>query len=439
MPLDGRLRPRPGAPARELQARLGQDGTLHIPNRDPGLRYQVTNLSTASTAWIRARDGYDVDGSRPLRDVMHGDVVRVQARDQHGNVVAATNLRAEMGGQDNRAAYVALDRVRVREGADGVIRIGTRGALTVSEPEATVRFTNPDNAAFLDVQVDRLGRLPTVDATALGLRPGDEVMVAASDGEGNTDFAWAAGKITVAADERDGPNVPGTLFGEVIDPEDGKQGSLGNCPMPAGAMAVAAADPQLVKHLIADNGDGTYTVTLRPPGQKTRDIVVDGELHSRYGKANQKDANGNPINWFPLVEKAYAELVGGYDIMGQGLSVGDVIATLSGRKNTAYFHNVTDADKVWGELVDGYKNQRVMAAGTHPSAAGVNYSGSGVYANHAYSILSVREENGQRLLTLRNPWGSSDGRVLPSDGENDGVFDIPLESYLELYQVTNVC
>jgi hypothetical protein len=53
-------------------------------------------------------------------------------------------------------------------------------------------------------------------------------------------------------------------------------------------------------------------------------------------------------------------------------------------------------------------------------------------ADHAYTILGVTEEGGQKYVQLRNPYGS----LQPAkwgDGHNDGVFKLPLNEFAALY------
>ena len=79
-----------------------------------------------------------------------------------------------------------------------------------------------------------------------------------------------------------------------------------------------------------------------------------------------------------------------------------------------------------------------MAAGTWGASEASRYRGTGVYANHAYSILGVEEQGGRRLVTLRNPWGAGSalqGRIGPIDV---GVFQMKVEDFCRLYQVLNV-
>jgi hypothetical protein len=54
----------------------------------------------------------------------------------------------------------------------------------------------------------------------------------------------------------------------------------------------------------------------------------------------------------------------------------------------------------------------------------------GLVADHAYTLLGTEERNGQQLVKLRNPWGSSE---TGSDGRDDGVFTMPVEKFIKAY------
>ncbi len=56
--------------------------------------------------------------------------------------------------------------------------------------------------------------------------------------------------------------VQGSGDEHVVDPMDVDQGSLGDCYFVASMAAVARANPDAIKELLVDNGDGTFDVTL---------------------------------------------------------------------------------------------------------------------------------------------------------------------------------
>ena len=74
----------------------------------------------------------------------------------------------------------------------------------------------------------------------------------------------------------------------------------------------------------------------------------------------------------------------------------------------------------------------VHFAETHGHDQDALYANSGVYANHAYSILGYEKAtDGTRFVKLRNPWGESE--PFPGDGKNDGIFKLKLDTFVKLY------
>ena len=60
----------------------------------------------------------------------------------------------------------------------------------------------------------------------------------------------------------------------------------------------------------------------------------------------------------------------------------------------------------------------------------MNYANTGVYGDHAYSILGYEKTGTERYVVLRNPWGESEPA---GNGANDGVFKLKLEEFQKLY------
>jgi hypothetical protein len=428
----------------------------------PGTIVEVNNLSTLPTgdgvvddAFELTRAGPDGRFSQAVPGAVAGDVLHVQLRAPQERVATTLQLRvdAARGHFDPRAAMIRLERLRVEAQIDGTVVIEPRTRQPVSEPDAHVRFKNARTGDVVDVTIDAMGRIPSVRLPA---SVGDRVDVAVSDGTGNLDFGIVAGQLDVVAR---GPLVqPAPLLKDrgfvrllPLDgplflpggPGFGRQGSIGNCPVPAACVALAAVDPAAVRDLIRDHGDGTYTVTFHPPGRPPVEIVVDHFVWSdgrtpRYGTADTDAASGGLERWFPLVEKAYAAYVGDYEVLGQGTSVGKVLSEVTGRTTREVWTNATSVDDVWRELERGAARRLPMAAGTWGTSSAALYRGTGVYANHAYSVVGIEEQGGRRLVTLRNPWGTgaaSQGRVGATDV---GVFQMKVEDFCRLFQVLNV-
>ncbi len=233
----------------------------------------------------------------------------------------------------------------------------------------------------------------------------------------------------------------GKLFVDGVNYDDVIQGSIGDCYMVAAFSAVAHSDPKAIENAIKDNGDGTYTVrfyektssystTSRPV-----EITIDGDLPTSGGSSS-KYANGRDRKelWVGLLEKAYAQWKGGYEQVGNGGISGDVMQALTGKSYRYTSLSYSSADTVFSQIKAGAAAGKPMAAGTHGQDSGVDYTGTGVYAWHAYTVLGAVEENGVKYVQLRNPWGQSEhnpGGV--SDGKNDGIFKMAMPDFMKLY------
>jgi Ca2+-binding RTX toxin-like protein len=112
----------------------------------------------------------------------------------------------------------------------------------------------------------------------------------------------------------------GKLFVGGPSSSDIDQGDVGDCYFMAGLGAIARKDPQRIRDMFTDNGDGTYTVRLFHDGQKayvTVDRFLPAHDDGSFAFANDStlDSDGarkkvsDPTNelWLPLVEKAYAQ------------------------------------------------------------------------------------------------------------------------------------
>lgn len=450
----------PSARTTGLSATVDAAGALS-GEAAPGAVIEVQNLSVAPTTGQLVGDGVDVvvagaDGrfSAVVNGALPGDVLQVQVRGKDASVPAAVQLRvdATRAQFDPRAAYVHLGRLRVDDdgarSGRGVLSITSRTRMPVSEPDATIRFTNRRSGVFVDVVVDPRG---LVGVVALDGNAGDIVDVAVSDGSGNLDFKTLSGSLTSTKPVpstpqpqlRDRGLTARTLRGPLISPTGpgyGFQGRIGDCPVPAACSAVAAVDEQAIRDLIRPQRDGTYVVTFHPQNQPPVEIVVDDKVWQdangpRYG-------TGKIETWFPLVEKAYAAYVGGYEILGQGTSVGTVLSELVGRPVTEVWLNTgVKADDVWKQVQRATAQGQAMALGTFGSSEQARYRGTGVYPNHAYSVVGVAETNGVRHLILRNPWGSSAGvssGVTGSARVDGGVFSMKIDDVVDLFQVLNI-
>lgn len=430
----------------------------------PGGRLKLEDTSVIATA--------DADGKFSLaklygdQEVREGDLVRVRARYADGTTSDWITVKASgLADADKRNAVVALFRIGLTDKGNGKLDCtNINASRQVSEPGAVLQFTNARTQEKTQVTLNDRGSFP--EGFTLPGKAGDVFQVAASDGVNNVDFAESVGHLTVPGgdpgnqdlvadpalhkDELKADGTPrfgkkrftGPLFVGGPDEADPMQGQIGNCYFPAAIAAIAKANPDAITNLIRDNGDGTYTVTFKQRDWatgKVQDvpIQVDADLWVRsyggplYGRSTGPSDTRSMELWYPLVEKAYAQWKGSFDAIGNGGRAEDVFEEVLGKSGRSLWlaEGAAAEDRAWRQIVASVDAKTPVAAGTggHDDP---KYTNSGVYGDHAYSVLGYEEVAGERYVRLRNPWGESE----PSgNGANDGIFKLPIKDFTRLF------
>jgi Calpain family cysteine protease len=426
--------------------RLHMDDTMVIGTADAAGKFNMAKLT----------------GEQAPRE---GDLIRVRARFADGTTSDWMTVKAQgIEAKDGRNAVVALFRVGITDEGNGKVSVANINASRqVSEPGATLQFTNSRTGEKTKVVVMETGGFP--DGFKLNGKAGDSFSLAASDGSNNTDFSTSVGNITVPGgtgtpdlipdpalhkDELDAAGKPkfgkktftGPLFVDGPKPQDIQQGQIGDCYFPAAVAAIAQNHPEVLTNAIKDNGDGTYSVTFKQKDWatgKSKDVIVkvDGDLYARssgsalYGHSSNSADSTKMELWFPLLEKAYAQWKGSYNSIGDGGQVSDVVQDIMGVDMSSTDTSGSSADSLWKNIKTSIDAKKPVGAGTYGDDKEALYTNTGVYADHAYSILGYKEVNGQRLVTLRNPWGESEPA---GNGANDGIFDMKIDDFKKLYQ-----
>lgn len=440
----------------------------------PGEVIEAINLSTAPAGRLHLTDTMEIGNADAfgkfqgiLPDMKEGDLIRLRTRAADGSTSDWLTITARgIEAADTRNAEVNLERMDLAANADGTVGVTHNTGRPLSEPGATLRFTNTRTGETKDIKVTDTGSLP--EGTRLNGRAGDTFSIAASDGKNNTSFATVAGSLKVPGgsdgvngldlpdpaplkDDADAAGSPkykkvrftGPLFDGEVKPSDVRQGAIGNCYFPAALASVAHTDPERIKNMIKQNEDGTYTVTFHEAsswggatGEKV-EVTVDGDLYARsfggpvYGASLGSGSQPDKMElWFPIVEKAYAQWKGSYEAIGNGGVSGKVMSEVLG--GSYDYTSISDYNKdgVWQQIQEGEQNGWPMTAGTYGKDEAERYTNSGVYANHAYTVLGVEEENGVKYVKLRNPWGQSEPR---NNGADDGFFRLTTDEFAKLY------
>ncbi|MCK6548698.1 C2 family cysteine protease [Myxococcota bacterium] len=216
-----------------------------------------------------------------------------------------------------------------------------------------------------------------------------------------------------------------------------EQGRVGDCAYLAAIVAKTKNDPEAIKKMIKDNGDGTYEVTL--PGKKPVTVTRPTEAELAYYGTAGKDGL-----WLSVLEKAVGQSQGrGNLLWNTKLPQDELDGAIGWRGINPITSRSTDGDllvattknRTRTRLDDAFKNNRIVTAGIR------NQIGSGetpLPMGHAYSVVGWDRKTD--TITLRNPWGRGelkDANGKPRDGKDDGVFTMTMDEFYKHFSMIN--
>ncbi len=236
--------------------------------------------------------------------------------------------------------------------------------------------------------------------------------------------------------------------GDEVCMNDVVQGQLGDCYLMSALAAVAFKKPQLIKDAISYTpGDDYATVRLFiKKGYSTKREPVNVKVNFHFPEETTKDKpSGGMVNvssgptsptyshdliyagkgdnemWVMLLEKAYAEVMGGYDNIVSGTSV-EALAVLTGKEVDKTYTDEVSVNDLGSKLESAIQGGRTATADTkegHEIPAGYKteaYGDSGtlviladdtpVVCGHAYTIIKVDKD--AQTVQLRNPHGPNE-------------------------------
>lgn len=143
------------------------------------------------------------------------------------------------------------------------------------------------------------------------------------------------------------------------------------------------------------------------------DNLLPDRIHSTSSKRRKRfhstSSNTGEL-WSAYAEKAYAKRYGGYDSINGGKGI-EAMVDLTGGFAVSTRLNMTHADKTFNFLFANQSNL-IMTSAIFGSASNETELESGLFDNHAYSLLQLakvqdNDNNIVRLVRIRNPWGNS--------------------------------
>lgn len=211
-----------------------------------------------------------------------------------------------------------------------------------------------------------------------------------------------------------------------IDISDVMQGGLGDCYLIAAIAAVADKKPELIRNMIQDNGDGTYTVTFFEKNSFLGIFETDGfskvEIKvsldgSEYAKTGDQIGMSQEV-WTKVIEKGYAEWAGSYKDIEGGFPH-NALEAITGVDSKDFNPSSLSIDN----LAESFNNGNAITANSlfdykielgsekepwtieipDASDSAKLYQDDVLIANHAYTVTDVNVVDG--TVTVRNPWG----------------------------------
>lgn len=406
-------------------------------------------------------DANKITGTDAMNRLAAGDVIRLRGRRADGT--ATDWIELKVGGRDITNAQFNGMRLTLTDDGRGQVGLTHNTGRPLTEPGAKLRFTNLRTGDVLDATADAKGSIPA--GLKIAGKGGDQIAVSVSDGTNNTDLKTIATTLSVLAESgvdatddpkphkdelrSDGtPTYPlrrytGPLFTNGVQSSDVRQGAIGNCYFPAAVSAVAHQNPKVIEDAITETtnaaGEREFNVRFYSRTGRMEMITVDADLYTRswggpiYGTTTGNNDADKMELWFPVLEKAFAKWKGSYDAIGNGGSSAAVLTALTGKSTDYLSTGYESADQIFRAIKEGGDNKRPMTAGTHDDKK--LYTNTGVYGDHAYSVLGAEESNGKKYILLRNPWGESEAG---HDGKNDGYFKLELAQFMKLYDNVDI-
>jgi len=202
------------------------------------------------------------------------------------------------------------------------------------------------------------------------------------------------------------------------------QAGFGDCRTLAALGALVQNDPEAVKNMIHENGDGSYTVDLyqddsgtpKPVNVTADDITTNAANMSADDPVIDAN-NGKHIIWPTIVEAAFEKV-----------NTGSLYAFTGDTRQSPPV--ITDE---MAELKSQFQSGNIITLGAIAppgipiSLAAGDYN---LVSPHEYTLTGVyTADNGEEFVSLNNPWGTSQPKDIPLN-EIPNYFDtIEVDSY----------
>ena len=204
---------------------------------------------------------------------------------------------------------------------------------------------------------------------------------------------------------------------------DVNQRWVGDCCACAVIASMAYLYPRFVKHIIKDNMDKTYTVTMYDPKGKQISVGVGGDYFiGNSGDLGALGGRNKEVTWATILEKAMIKwnqiYQGSSNVGGIGTEYVSAIFTGDG-ESVGFGANALIAEDLQRAVEVSLKQGRLVIGGFTRSGEQVDQNWQ-TTSGHAFTF--ILPDDNTHLFKMRNPWGGTtdgvmkvkdDGRIPP--------------------------
>lgn len=159
----------------------------------------------------------------------------------------------------------------------------------------------------------------------------------------------------------------------------------------------------------AVSGNGRYIFRMQFNGC-FRQVIIDDRLPVSSSSSRTLfvvDRRNDRLIWPALMEKAYLKVRGGYDFPGSNSGTDLYVLTGWIPEQRFLHHEEFDIDQTWLTMKRSCEKRNVIATLGTPVLSAEEETALGLVSEHDYAVMDLKEEAGDRLLLVKNPWRSS--------------------------------
>ena len=354
----------------------------------------------------------------PVGGIRHPDGTPVPLPE--GTVVPAPAVAQPAAPQPTPAQWLVQNKAAMDALQAGSARVVMPGPAQVAQKNLLMAWNAINNML-------QAGNIQAATKLLGGVQPQVAVVIAQPDAVSTPIIPGKHPDQILFGKETPAPSVPGMTDPQDVMQTDVNQGMIGDCYFLAVVGDIAKMKPAIIRNMIKDNGNGTYTVTFYQHkggvsgffasllgGSDFEPVLetVDSNFGSNVANTQQpgdgRVGNQHEI-WVAVVEKAFAKLNGGYDKITQGGYPMNAMEAVTGKKAGQKPINSVTAAELQADLAAGKPVVLDSLAQPNPN----QLLPFGLVGPHAYMLDSIVITPQGALVQLKNPWGNRHPKPIP--------------------------